>query len=406
MTRSNRLLTVVLIAFATRLAASVYWKDDISGIDVGRYLEEARSLALTGHFSLQGAPTAMNGPLFPAFLSIFWSNGSFHSFPAQLALCVFGVATAVLTFSLAEKMFGSKVALIAGVGMALAPMSTRYSVMFLTETLFTFLVTLACWSWLKSKWTMAGIAWGLSLLTRPTPLLFILALPLLALIPARRRDLKSYLLMAGIAILLVAPWTARNAIVFRRFIPIAASGYGSNVLVGTIDLDYRRSMWGQIASSDLVKEDEIVGKDEVEVDRFYMQRAWERIEEHPLIWLKARIKQYPLLFVDLGQYLFTGPGAWKSLVVACFVTGNFFLLVFACYGIYTERCRWPALFPIALFPLYVAIIHLPMWVEGRYSLPIMPMVATFSAVGVHRLLTNMRSKRSNRLLLQREPTTT
>ena len=406
MTRSKRLLTVVLIALATRLAASVFWKDDISGVDVGRYLEEARNLALTGHFSFQGAPTAMNGPLFPAFLSLFWSNGSFHAFPAQLALCFLGVATVVLTWSLAEQTFGSKVALIAGVGMALAPMSTRYSVMFLTETLFTFLVTLACWSWLRSKWTMAGIAWGLSLLTRPTPLLFVLALPLLALIPARRKDLKSYLLMAGIAILLVAPWAARNAIVFKRFIPIAASGYGANVLMGTIDLDYRRSMWGQISSANLVTEGEIAGKDEVEVDRFYMKRALQRIEEHPLIWLKARIKQYPLLFVDLGQYLFTQPGAWKSLVVACFVTGNFFLLVFACYGMYTERRRCAALFPIALFPLYVAIVHLPMWVEGRYSLPIMPMVAAFSALGVHKLLANIRSRRATQLLLRREPKTT
>jgi hypothetical protein len=35
-----------------------------------------------------------------------------------------------------------------------------------------------------------------------------------------------------------------------------------------------------------------------------------------------------------------------------------------------------------MFPVFGALIHLPMWIEPRYFLPMMPMVFIMAAVGV------------------------
>lgn len=68
----KELIVVIILALTTRLTWVVYWNGDTTGIDVGRYLDQARSIAYYGSFMWQGVPTAVNGPLFPAFLSFFF----------------------------------------------------------------------------------------------------------------------------------------------------------------------------------------------------------------------------------------------------------------------------------------------------------------------------------------------
>jgi len=376
------------VAFCLRLACAIYWHGDTTGVDVGRYLDQSQALAVTHVFTFQGLPTAINAPLFPALLSLFWTPSGFHPFAAQLFFALCGSVTAGLTYLLALRVYPAR-ALIAGLGMALGPMSSRYSVILLTETCFTLLVTLALWLWSRERWKASGVVWGLSLLTRPTGLIFLLLLLPLGLLWRRR----SYLLMAVMALLMITPWTVRNLLLFHRLIPIAASGYGNSLLVGTIDLDFRKPMWEQVIHSGLVEPSEIEGKSESEQDAVLMYKAVTRIKANPLGWLKARVKQYPLLYADEAQYLHNGNRTWKVCVEAVFLAGNLCLLILAGCGLYKLRRLLRELDFLLLFPIYLALIHLPMWVESRYSLPMTPALVILAVVGLFHYRTGPNKPR-------------
>ncbi len=283
--------------------------------------------------------------------------------------------------------------MISGIGMALAPMSARYSAILLTESMFTFLVALACWLWLIKKWKWAGFVWGISILVRPSPLLFVMILPILPLFAVKlRRDAVSLSLMTLVTFIVISPWIIRNAYVFHQFIPVASSGYGNNLLIGSINLNINQPMWDQVNTARLVSKDELSGKNEFDADKVLLQKALKRIRESPLQWLIARSKQYPIFFADLGQYFFSGPGKWKTTVVTVFLAGNLIMLLLSAYGLYLGKDNFVVHLPISLWPIYMTLVHLPMWVEPRYSLPMMPMLAIFASIGISKLFTIIKHK--------------
>jgi len=365
---------ILTTSLAIRFAAALYWHGDVSGIDVGRYLNQAQSIAETHSFTYNGYTTAMNGPLFPFILSFFFAAG-FHSFLAQLLFVLIGSGTAILTYLLTERI-QPRIALAAGLCMALAPMSVKYSVVLLTETLFTFLVTAALVLWSRGKWKLSGLAWGLSMLTRPTSLFFVLLLFLFGL--KQRR----HLIMASIAFLTVLPWTVRNAVQFHSFIPVASQG-GGILLLGTVNLNYREPIWTQIDHTVLFLPEDLEGKPESVQDRILFWKAIDIIRAHPLEWLKARAKQYPLFFADTGQYFHH---ISKRGVEGVFLTGNALFLLLSLIGLYILRDHFWRLAFLTLWPTYFALIHLPMWVEARYSLPIVPEMIILSTISVCSML--------------------
>jgi len=47
----------------------------------------------------------------------------------------------------------------------------------------------------------------------------------------------------------------------------------------------------------------------------------------------------------------------------------------------TQRTRFAELSHLTLFPLFLALVSLPLWIEPRYGLPMMPLIAILSAAG-------------------------
>jgi len=66
------------------------------------------------------------------------------------------------------------------------------------------------------------------------------------------------------------------------------------------------------------------------------------------------------------------------------VLGNVLVFVFALVGIIAERRGFVRLSHLTLFPIFLMMISLPFWIEPRYGLPMMPLVAVLSAVGFVR----------------------
>ena len=288
---------------------------------------------------------------------------------------------------------------LSALGMALAPMTGNYTAVLLTETLFTFLVTLGVFLWGRGRFIWTGIAFGLAILTRPVMLPFVLVLPVLTLLPAMRRQRRAYILIAVMAVAEASVWIVRNAIVFHRFIPVAASGWGTNLLCGTIETSFvggwvrTSGAWTslELDQNPITRVD--AGLDEVAADHERMRRAIDRIAQAPSGWIAVRAKQYPRLFLESGDYLLgshSRPLAealreGRLLVVVTkfgFMLGNLIVIALGLCGMFLERRRFVWLSHITLFPVYLSVVHLPVWVEPRYSLPMMPEVAILTAVGL------------------------
>jgi hypothetical protein len=142
--------------------------------------------------------------------------------------------------------------------------------------------------------------------------------------------------------------------------------------------------------------------DETDKDRVRLSRAVRRIVDHPLDWLKVRVKQYPKLLVDNGDYLLGSHNlsireaisAGRPLVVllkVIFILGNLLVLTLAGYGVFRERGRFVELEHIMLFPIFLLAIHLPTWIEPRYLLPAVPVIAILAAVGSTRIIERWRT---------------
>ncbi len=403
--RDAMLLT--LVAFFVRLAW-LHW-GAWEAVDSVQYLALSRNLAFHHVFSLDPqtlVPTAYRPPLYPAFIALLWWGESPPVLAILLIQVVLGAATVGLVYLIARDPFGRTTAVLAAVGMTLAPMTCHFTVVPLTETLFTFLVTMGLFLWGRGRVVGTGMILGLAMLTRPTLLPFLICLLLLPLLPAWRSHWRSHLLIFILAIGVTAVWVVRNAIVFNRFIPVASSGWGTNLLCGTLETDtggrvWDGKVWGplNLETHPLLQVEEV---DETDKDRVRLSRAVRRIVDHPLDWLKVRVKQYPKLLVDNGDYLLGSHNlsireaisAGRPLVVllkVIFILGNLLVLTLAGYGVFRERGRFVELEHIMLFPIFLLAIHLPTWIEPRYLLPAVPVIAILAAVGSTRIIERWRT---------------
>ncbi|MDT4897102.1 MAG: hypothetical protein QOH25_2179 [Acidobacteriota bacterium] len=415
---------LLTIALATRLWW--VWSSAWTAGDTDEYLTMARNLAFHHVFSMSDGtvspplPTAGRPPLYPALIALLWWTNSPPILAVMLLQSLLGAATVALVYLIARDSFNRAVAVIAGLGMAFAPMTGYFTAVVLTETLFTFLLTLGVFLWGREKSLLAGLAFGLAALTRPTILPFIIILPSLALLPSLRRQWRTYLTISLAAIAFPAVWTVRNAVVLGEFLPINVSGWGSQVLCGTIETEFvgikvwTGSEWAllDLDTHPLLQVD--AGLSEAERERVYLRRGLKRIADNPLHWLAVRAGQYPKLFWDSGNYVLgssniplrqaLAESRFRVLLVkGSFIIGNLIVLVIAALGFYAERKRIPSLVPLIAFPIFLFFIHLLTWIESRYTLPIMPMVAIFFAVGWQRLTQNTKLWISRRRLKQTSP---
>jgi 4-amino-4-deoxy-L-arabinose transferase-like glycosyltransferase len=403
--RDAMLLT--LVAFFVRLAW-LHW-GAWEAVDSVQYLALSKNLAFHHVFSLDPqtlVPTAYRPPLYPAFIALLWWGESPPVLAVLLIQVMLGAATVGLVYLITRDLFARTTAVLAAVGMTLAPMTCHFTVVPLTETLFTFLVTMGLFLWGRGRIVGTGMILGLAMLTRPTILPFLICLLMLPLMPAWRRYWRSHLLIFILAIGVAAVWVVRNAIVFDRFIPVASSGWGTNLLCGTLETDTGGRVWDGKVWGPLNLEThpllQVEAADESDKDRIRLSRAIRRIADHPVDWLKVRVKQYPKLLVDNGDYLLGNHNlsireairVGRPLVVllkAIFILSNLLVLILAGYGVFRERGRFVELEHIMLFPIFLLTIHVPTWIEPRYLLPAVPVIAILAAVGSTRIIQRLRT---------------
>jgi 4-amino-4-deoxy-L-arabinose transferase-like glycosyltransferase len=220
----NNTPRVVLLVFGAALAVrgTVLWRlsdhpESLLRADSVSYLAPAHTLADNGVFATDAGPELSRTPFYPAFLAAHLRLSDDPRFPAATQI-VLDAGTAALVSLTALSLTASPAAGALGLLYALDPVAAVHAPLILSETLFTFLLTLCVLMLLRAGAqpqrpkliAVAGLCLGAATMVRP--LSYYLWIPWsLALAWAwKDRFKKLALVFALCAAVLPAGWCCRN----------------------------------------------------------------------------------------------------------------------------------------------------------------------------------------------------
>lgn len=403
------LLTMFVIALLVRLLAMTIghtYKFRVTedhfafGWETGRI---ARSIALGLGFSnpMHGitGPTAWIAPLYPYFLAgIFKIFGVYSDASAWVALAVnsiFSALTCVTIFFLCTELFNQKVAQWSAWIWALLPYSAYWAIRFAWETsLATFLLSAAFLLAVRlerenslARWLWFAVVWALIALSNPSLLAFLPFCGIWILYRQRKRGvmrLQFAVLSGALFFACIAPWLARNYIVFDKFIFIRGN-FGAELRLGNGPGADGQWMYWLHPTEDRA---ELAKYRELGEVAYVQQRGHEAvrwIEDHPGRFARISLKR-------AFFYWFGTPRASSSMLE---YTGRnlFFSLtsILAFLGLahaLRQRNRGSVLF-LWLF-VSVSIVYYFTFTHPRYRHPLEPemlvlMVYLFSEAGAGEL---------------------
>ncbi len=276
-------LTCAIIFGLTALVA-VRSGDDLRYLDEKSYDQLARQLiAGQGHVSDNGRPTAFRPPGYPWLLSAVY-----RLWPRPLAAKLVNVFFLACVAGLLAEIVGA----IAPGGKSFAPLlvllyplfsytaSTLYPQTFGTLLFVAGIYFLVCFPDALLAAPASGLAFGALILTVPSFLLILPVVAVFVLLVQRRAPVRACGSAAGLvccALLVVSPWTIRNAIVFHAFIPVSTNS-GMNLLLGNCENAGPDSG----ANVDIRHYDaEAIGMNEAQADNHYQRCAKQWIMQHP-----------------------------------------------------------------------------------------------------------------------------
>ena len=175
----------------------------------------------------QEFPSAGHPPLYPALLSIVsWLGGTSVMWHRAFGLLC-GATSIALMGVLGRRVGGEKLGLVAAGVCAVYPLMVVVDGALMSETLYTPLVILVLLAAFARRSFLLGAAIGLAALCRSEALLLLpsLAWPLLW-----RSGLTRVALATLGCVLVIAPWTIRNAIALDHLVPISTND--STVIAG------------------------------------------------------------------------------------------------------------------------------------------------------------------------------
>jgi len=404
------LALVVRVGWVLSLGDALSWPDEFEFTDIAHHLAAGEGYV---------ADSFRSNPVLPAYLAVMFRLFGESYAVARLGQALLGALTAVLVGRMAMLLAGPAVGLTSAVLVALYLPHVYLAGVFYVDSVLMFVLALATY---LAAWTLkrhaslwqalvCGGAVGLTALTRP---LFLLLLPVVALAwlygsRARwsRRIVLCCALVTGSAAV-VLPWTARNARVFGRVIPVS-SGFGTKfwqgntvlanggpfdreLMVGSADWERRLArlpaaerrvvearyavIGRQLQESEAELHDRYLASDEV-----LLGVALDEIRADPGRALRLALRKMATLFSPFsGTYTHN---AYTSRRLRLLAASTFYpMLILAAVGAWLA---WPRRRQFALVYLLVAGVVAAYTVLNactRFRLPIDPYLLVFAAVAL------------------------
>lgn len=357
----------------------------------------ARAIASGGLVSTE---PFFRAPFYNYFLALiyFVSDNSiaFARF-VQLALGAFSIP---LTYVIAKRMFDQRVAMIAAILVLATADLVYFDGELLLESSVLLMLLLLIWSLLKylesRAWNwlaLAGLIQGLAIINRPNTAVFV---PV-ALWLMWRTDRPStasghvtrwlgFLWPLAIPIVLVL-W--HNLTRSEPTFSIATQGginfyIGNNpeadgvsaVMPGELGYAWQYADIKYLAESEAGKSltaDEISG--------FYFRRGLDFIASEPAVWLKLMLKKTYLLFsgADISNNRNLPFFKSQTVMLRILPVGMGVLAPLGLVGMWLARRRSPVVSGLAVFAVLYGLTFVAFFVNSRFRLPLLPLLAIFSA---------------------------
>ncbi len=179
---------------------------------------------------------AWKAPGYPAWVGVWYALLGHHPFAVRLLQVPLGAVTIGLSWLLARRLFGPRVAIAAALVVAMYPLAWQYEELLYSESLATpltlaVLVVIFTRAPSARRAMLCGALVGVAMLIRPSSEFLVLGAPVAWSIAAgARRGIGLTAIVVAVAVAVVAPWTARNAVVLHGFVPISlqdAALYGT-----------------------------------------------------------------------------------------------------------------------------------------------------------------------------------
>jgi 4-amino-4-deoxy-L-arabinose transferase-like glycosyltransferase len=401
------LALAVRVTFVLTLEDRLFWPDEIDFDNVAVSLingEGYRSDAFRGN------------PILPFFLAGCYKIFG-HSYIAPRILQSFvGSLTVMVMFTLARRLHGRRVALLAGLGLALFPSLVYTSGVFYVDCLFTFLIALTVYllSITPPYGTfrrlavigISGIALGITVLCRP---IFLAYLPFAVLFIIFRygenlgRRIGYALILAAMAFVTIMPWTVRNYAMYDRLLLVSTgSGLflwrGNNELtrgdtddryldpgagevwfsrLQTLELSQRRELshkYGSISG-------DLKGLDNIDKDRYLQKLAISFIVENPARSLALFFQKLQTLYTPFTEVRPEHASIFNDIQRFAFLLIFYPTLVFGVIGVVHGLSRWREHLPLYLAVLSISIAYGITTAAARFRIPIEPFLVLYAAQG-------------------------
>jgi len=381
--------------------------------DEEAYWRAARSLAAGRGLVDEFGYRATYMPAYPAFLAMFVGLAR-PLLTARLTQAALAALAAPMAFLVArrwgrwvhslpdrpdpgeavpgEAVRVDRAAAVTGTLVALDPFLVFFSGLLLTESLFTVVLLAAWWFVLGAaraegggrlgEAVLAGLGLTAGLLLRPSAIVPAVLAPGVVIVGRGRRTRRTATacVMVGVVVAGLFPWALRNRLTLGQWCWLTTRG-GISLYDGL-----RR---GATGASDLAHTKtipQVQGLSETRWDAYFRARAWEAVQDDPLRVLRLAGRKF-LRTWSLTPNVETYRRGVTAVVSAVFMV---VVLSTAAVGWWVHRrsvYAWCVLLgPVAGFTL----LHMIFVGSVRYRVPVLPLVAVVSGVGVVHLLGRVR----------------
>ena len=231
------------VGLASRLAYTLAVKPQVPGLSDATTYHLTANLLASGHGLIRPYdfyighvihPTAEFPPLFPFTLAAGSWFGATSVTSQRIFTCILGSLTVIVVACLGRRINGRTTGLIAAAIAAVHPLLIGSDAVAMSETLDALVVAVVLLVALRAisvpgsrRWALLGVLLGATVLTRGENLLLVAVVAVPVAVLSRRRMGIALGIIAVSALVVVLPWTIRNALTFKSFVPIADDSGGA-----------------------------------------------------------------------------------------------------------------------------------------------------------------------------------